>query len=53
MKSTGGPEPYPGKIAEAGFFHIHWGHQWDIDFIYSKDEIEQIRRLANMLEKSL
>jgi len=53
MKSTGSPEPYLGKIAEAGFFHIHWGHQWDTDFIYSKGDIEQIRRLANMLEKSL
>lgn len=44
MKSTGSPEPYLRKIAEARFSHIHWGYQWDTDFIYSKGEIEQIRR---------
>jgi hypothetical protein len=44
MKSTGSPEPYLRRIAETGFSHIHWGHQWDTDFIFSKGEIEEIRR---------
>jgi sugar phosphate isomerase/epimerase len=44
LKNTGSPAPYLRKIAEAGFTHVHWGHQWDTDFLYSKGEIEQIRR---------
>ncbi len=28
--------------AEAGFSHVHWGHQWNSDFIYSSHEIRQI-----------
>jgi sugar phosphate isomerase/epimerase len=44
IKSTGSPEPYLRKIAETGFTHVHRGHQWDTDFLYSKREIEQIRR---------
>ena len=43
MKNSGSPEPYLRKIAEAGFSHVHWGHQWDTDFLYSKSEIDQIR----------
>ena len=43
MKGSGSPEPYLRKIAEAGFSHVHWGHQWDSDFLYSKSEIDQIR----------
>jgi sugar phosphate isomerase/epimerase len=42
MKSTGSAEPYLRKIAEAGFTHVQWGHQWDTDFLYSKSEIDQI-----------
>jgi len=36
------PEPYLKRIAEAGFSHLHWGHHWDSDFLYSQHEIEQI-----------
>jgi sugar phosphate isomerase/epimerase len=40
--SYGSPEPYLRSIADAGFTHIHWCHQWDTDFIYSTPEIAQI-----------
>jgi sugar phosphate isomerase/epimerase len=43
IKDSGSPEPYLRKIAEAGFSHVQWGHQWDTDFLYSKSEIDQIR----------
>jgi sugar phosphate isomerase/epimerase len=42
--STGCPE-YPLKqIAKAGFSHVHWCHQWNTDFLYSRTEILQIAR---------
>jgi sugar phosphate isomerase/epimerase len=44
LKDTGCPQPYLQHIAEAGFSHIHWCHQWTTDFIYSRPEIEQIAR---------
>ncbi len=39
---VGTPEPYLCEIAEAGFSHIHWCHQWDTDFVYCAAEIDQI-----------
>ncbi|MCK5803121.1 MAG: sugar phosphate isomerase/epimerase [Lentisphaeria bacterium] len=39
---TGCPEPYLHRIAEAGFTHTHWCHQWCTDFLYSTSEIDQI-----------
>ncbi len=36
------PEPYLRHIAEAGYSHVHWCHQWLGDFVYSDAEIEQI-----------
>jgi sugar phosphate isomerase/epimerase len=42
--STGCPEPYLRRIAEAGFSHIHWCHQWNTDFLYADCEFEQIER---------
>ncbi len=41
---TGDPEPYLRRIADAGFTHVHWCHQWSTDFLYSKHEVEQIAR---------
>ena len=41
---TGCPEPYLKRIAEAGFSHVHWCHQWNTDFVYSEHEIEAIAR---------
>ncbi len=44
VKSKGCPEPYLKKIADAGFSHVHWGHHFHTDFIYSKHEIHQISK---------
>ena len=41
---TGSPEPYLKGIADAGFSHVHWCHQWSTDFLYSAPEIEQIQK---------
>lgn len=27
------------KIADAGFTHIHWCHEWEGDYIYSSFEM--------------
>jgi sugar phosphate isomerase/epimerase len=32
------------KIADAGFSHIHWCHEWDGDYTYSIYEMMQIRQ---------
>ncbi len=40
----GCPEPALRRIADAGFTHIHWCHQWASDFVYSPAEVDQIRR---------
>jgi sugar phosphate isomerase/epimerase len=40
--STGCPEPYLRRIAEGGFTHVHWCHQWNTDFIYDAGEIAAI-----------
>lgn len=37
------------KIADAGFSHIHWCHEWDGDYIYAKAEMLQIRGWMNDL----
>ena len=41
---TGSPETYLRLIAEAGFTHLHWGHHWDTDFLYSSFEIAQCKK---------
>ncbi len=40
--STGKAETSLRLIAEAGFTHLHWCHQWCTDYLYSDSEIEQI-----------
>ena len=40
--STGDPSPYLRRIAEAGFSHVHWCHQWNTDFVYAGCEVAQI-----------
>lgn len=32
-----------GRIAEAGFTHVHWCHEWSGDYIYSVYEMQQIK----------
>lgn len=44
MADIGCPEPYLRRIAEAGFTHVHWCHQWNTDFLYAPCEVEQIAR---------
>lgn len=41
--ATGCPEPHLRAIAEAGFTHVHWCHQWNTDFLYAAPELQQIR----------
>jgi sugar phosphate isomerase/epimerase len=38
---TGSPEDSLRMIAEAGFTHVHWCHQWNTDFIYERPEVRQ------------
>ena len=40
---TGSPELPLRYLAEAGFTHVHWCHQWCTDFLYDKAEIAAIR----------
>jgi sugar phosphate isomerase/epimerase len=42
FQSEGDPLPYLKRIANAGFTHIHWCHQWCTDYMYPDDEIDQI-----------
>ena len=41
----GAPEPQLKLIAETGFTHIGWGHQYNTDFAYGKAETDDIRRV--------
>jgi len=43
-RDTGDPSPYLKRIADTGFSHIHWCHHWNTDFLYSRWEMEQIKR---------
>lgn len=47
VAGTGDPSPYLRLMAEAGFTHVHWCHQWRSDFLYADSEIEQIGRWLN------
>ena len=38
----GDPSPHLRRIADAGFTHVHWCHQWNTDFLYDASEIQQI-----------
>jgi sugar phosphate isomerase/epimerase len=39
---TDDPLPRLRGIADAGFSHVHWCHQWCTDHIYGQDEIDTI-----------
>ncbi len=51
--STGCPEPYLRRIAEAGFSGVHWCHQWNTDFVYADCEIDSISLWMRELGLSL
>lgn len=53
LASTGSPEPYLQRIAEAGFSHVHWCHQWNTDFLYSESEIARIKDWLNDFDLQL
>jgi len=40
----GSPQPYLKRIAEAGFTHTHWCHEWCTDHLYTPSEIKQAQR---------
>jgi len=44
LKDRGDPSPYLRRIAQAGFTHVHWCHQWNTDFLYNEWEICQIEK---------
>ena len=41
---VGNPVPRLKAIAEAGFTHIHWCHQWNTDFFYTAPELRTIKQ---------
>lgn len=45
LASTGDPEKYLNFMAEAGFTHVHWCHQWNTDFLYSPSELSQYKKI--------
>jgi len=47
LKDDDDPRPYLQKITEAGFSHIHWGHQWNSDYIYLDNEIDLVKNGLN------
>ena len=51
--STGSPERPLRLLAEAGFTHLHWCHQWCTDFLYSKYEMAEYKRLLKELDLTL
>ncbi len=44
LSDAGCPEDSLRAIAEAGFTHVHWCHQWNTDFLYGTAEIRQIEK---------
>ncbi len=42
LGSTGDPAPRLKAIADAGFTHLHWCHQWCTDFFYTPPELHAI-----------
>ncbi len=47
------PEYYLSLVADAGFTHIHWCHQWCTDFIYSNTEIAHYKKTLRDLGLTL
>jgi sugar phosphate isomerase/epimerase len=42
VTGLGDPLPQLRRIAEAGFTHIHWCHEWNTDYSYSDEDISRI-----------
>jgi len=43
VSDTGSPQPALRALADAGFSHVHWCHQWCTDFLYGPAETAAIR----------
>lgn len=53
LSGTHTAEYYLKYIADVGFTHVHWCHQWNTDFIYSKPEIAHYKKTLRDLGLSL
>ena len=51
--SRGDPGPVLRRLAEAGFRHVHWCHQWNTDYLYPADEVRRLAALFRKLDLSL
>jgi sugar phosphate isomerase/epimerase len=49
----GDPGPYLRRIAETGFTHVHWCHEWNTDYLYSDEEVAQAKALLRELDLDL
>ena len=50
LSSRDNPEPNLKQIADTGFSQIHWSHQFNSDYLYTEDEIDQISRWLRTYE---
>jgi len=50
-----GGQPFDSlrAIADAGFTHLHWCHQWNTDFFYGKYEIAEIKAFLKQYDLKL
>jgi sugar phosphate isomerase/epimerase len=53
VTARGDPEPHLRRIAEAGFRHVHWCHQWNTDYLYPAAEMRRLAALLRELGLSL
>ncbi len=53
VTSRGDPEPHLRRLAETGFRHVHWCHQWNTDYLYPADEVRRLAALFRELGLSL
>ncbi|HDZ21869.1 hypothetical protein LCGC14_0225990 [marine sediment metagenome] len=49
LSDTNDPHPHLRRIAEAGFSHVHWGHQSMTDLVYTPVDVERIKRQLDEL----
>ena len=49
VSSRGDASPYLIRLAEAGFTHVQWCHEWNTDHLYSPDEMTAIGRTLSEL----
>lgn len=49
VTSRGDALPHLRRLAEAGFTHVHWCHEWNTDHLYSPDEMTAIGRTLSDL----